>query len=602
MKVFLDLAEHSAAAPERAGRARSAAAARAHQPDFQHGVLDDGADIEAVALPHPRIGDAPAAVLVLLDAREALIGFQRVAAGGDEIDDVVEIGSRQRRIGRRRQHLLIEFVGEKRLAAGAAEHVLRQHVERAGPQRRGVLRILRDRIDRDRAFQHLEAVGRHQHGARGLVDAVVGAADPLHQPRGALRRADIDDEIDVAPVDAEVERGGADHAAQFAGRHRVLDLAALGDVERAVMQRDGEPIVVHAPEILEQHFGLAAGVDEDQRGLVALDQLVHFAERVARAVAGPRQALPGVEHLDDGRRRTAGDDDVGGFAFAVALRHQEPRQRFRLGHRRRQSDRAHLGRQPPQPRQAERQQIAALGGDQRVQFVEHDALQRREQERRVVGGQQQRQLFGRGQQDVRRIAPLPLPPRHRRVAGAGLDLDRQPHLGDRRFQVARDIDRERLQGRDVEGVQAAAAFDAAAGGDEACVKSATGSAFSPLLPRAKRVAGRGRGWGVLRQSRCQLESENSRRHPPPPTPPRRFAEGGEQKSLAMRERTEHTQLHQRRQKSRQRLAGAGRRDQQRRAVVAGLRQQCQLMLTRRPAARREPLKEAVGQQRGRLGR
>jgi len=96
------------------------------------------------------------------------------------------------------------------------------------------------------------------------------------------------------------------------------------------MQRDGQPIVVHAPQILKQHLGLAAGVDEYQRGLVALDQIVDFAERVARGMAGPRQALAGVEHLDDGRRRAAGDDDVGGFAYAAALRDQKPRQRFRL--------------------------------------------------------------------------------------------------------------------------------------------------------------------------------------------------------------------------------------------------------------------------------
>ena len=278
-------------------------AARAHQPHLQHRLLDDGADIEAIALPHPWIGDAPAAVLVLLDAREALIGFQRIAAGGDEIDHVVEIGPRQVRIGRRGQHFVIELVGQKRLAAGAAEHVLRQHVERAGAQRRGVLRVLGDRVDRDAAFQHLEAIGRHQHRARGFVDAVIGAADPLHQPRRALRRADIDDEIDVAPVDAEIERRGADHAAQFAGRHRVLDLAALRDVERAVMQRDGEAVVVHAPQVLEQHLGLAAGVDEHQRGLVALDQVVDLAQRVARAMAGPGQPLSGVEHLDDRRAR-----------------------------------------------------------------------------------------------------------------------------------------------------------------------------------------------------------------------------------------------------------------------------------------------------------
>ena len=99
----------------------------------------------------------------------------------------------------------------------------------------------------------------------------------------------------------------------------------------------------------------------------------------------------------------------------------------------------------------------------------------REQKRRVVGRQQQRQLLGRGEQDVRRIAPLPLPPRHRRVAGAGLDLDRQAHLGDRRLQIARDVDRERLQRRDVEGVEAAGALHAAAGGDEAFLSPSASS-------------------------------------------------------------------------------------------------------------------------------
>ena len=269
------------------------------------------------------------------------------------------------------------------------------------------------------------------------------------------------------PVDAEIQRGGTDHAAQFSRSHRVFDLAALRDVERAVMQRDREPIVVHPPEVLEQHLGLAAGVDEHQRGLVALDQLIDLGQRVPRAVAGPRQPLARVEHLDHRRRGTAGSDDVGGCARAARLRHQEARELLGLGYGCREADGTRLWRDGPEPRQAERQQIAALGGDQRVQLVEHDALQRREQERRVVGRQQQRQLLRRGEQDIRRIAPLPLPSRHRRIAGAGLDPDRQAHLGNRRLQIARDIDRKRLQRRDVERVQPAAAANPAAGGDEA---------------------------------------------------------------------------------------------------------------------------------------
>ena len=233
----------------------------------------------------------------------------------------------------------------------------------------------------------------------------------------------------------------------------------------------------------------------------------------------------------------------------------------------------------------------------------------REQERRVVGRQQQRQLLGRGEQDVRRIAPLPLPPRHRRVAGAGLDLDRQPHLGDRRLQVARDIDRQRLQRRDVERVQPAAAPHAASGGDEAadgargaqhrCARAR--SLFSPL-PRAQRAWRGGVGGGG-----CFADSpaESSLRHPPPPTPspPLRGGRGKRAARMSGADvRSEVTQFHQCRQKSRQRLAGAGGRDQQRGAVVAGFGQQLQLMLARRPAARGEPAAETVRQQFGRFSR
>src|SRR3984957_8785219 len=62
------------------------------------------------------------------------------------------------------------------------------------------------------------------------------------------------------------------------------------------------------------------------------------------------------------------------------------------------------------------------------------------------------------------------------------------------------------------------------------------------------------------------------------------------------------QLHQRRQKSRERLAGAGGRNQKRGAIVAGLGEQLKLMLARRPAAASEPLPETVRQQVGRFSR
>ena len=318
--------------------------------------------------------DAPRAVFRLPDLGEALVGFQRVAAGRDEIDCGVEVRAAERGVRRRGRHLAKKIVGEERHAAGAAEHVLRQHVERADAQGRRVLRIRRHRRDCGRAFQHLEAIGRHEHTFRGLVHAVIGAADPLQQPRRALRRADIDHQIDVAPVDAEIERRCGDDRAQPSGRHRVLDLAPLADVERAVMQRDRQIVVVHPPQLLEDQLGLAARVDEDQRHFVPLDQRVDFAQRMARGVAGPGQPFGGVEHRDVGRRTRFGEHEVGAF-IAAALRHQIAAQVVRLGDGCREPHGRQISRNGEQPREAERQQIAALRHHQRMQLVEDHALE-----------------------------------------------------------------------------------------------------------------------------------------------------------------------------------------------------------------------------------
>ncbi len=312
-------------------------------------------------------------------------------------------------------------------------------------------------------------------------------------------------------------------------------------------------------------------------------------------MSGPRQPLLRVEHLDDRRGAAGGDDEIGANAFVRCLRHQEAAERFRIGDRRRQADDPDVGRHAKQPREPERQQIAALGGDQRMQFVEHDALQRLEQERRIGRGQQQRHLLRRRQQDVRRITALPLPPRHRRIAGPRLDLHRQLHLGDRPFEIAGDVDGQRLERRDVERVQAG-----------------TVSAMRYLLPSRPAERSEWRG-GVGGGGQLSLEIERrlifgcclvfapeaptlAETPPTPdPSPPPGFAAlrraGGRGE-----DRCALGELHQRRQEPGQGLAGAGRRDQQGRASGLRLFQQGKLMLARRPAARFEPAAEAFGKQ------
>ena len=216
-----------------------------------------------------------------------------------------------------------------------------------------------------------------------------------------------------------------------------------------------------SPQFLEDHLRLAAGIDEDERGLVPLDQIVDLRIGVARGMPGPGQhrSRGRLQHGDMRRGAALRHDEIGEACAVVRLRHEIAAQIVGLGDGRRQADGVQTGRQREQPRKPEREQVAALRGDQRMQFVEDHALQRAEQIRRVGGGEQQRELLRRGQQNVGRIAALARALRDRRVAGAGLDPDRQAHLGDRRFEVARDVDRERLQRRDVERVQALRAAD-----------------------------------------------------------------------------------------------------------------------------------------------
>ncbi len=100
------------------------------------------------------------------------------------------------------------------------------------------------------------------------------------------------------------------------------------------------------------------------------------------------------------------------------------------------------------------EKVAALAAGEGVDLVDHDRLEAGEQERAVLIAEQQAQRFGRGQQDLRRPHPLARLAVGGRVAGAGLDPDRQAHLADRRQQIALDVDRERLERRDVERVEA----------------------------------------------------------------------------------------------------------------------------------------------------
>ena len=63
-------------------------------------------------------------------------------------------------------------------------------------------------------------------------------ADALQERGDRARRADLADEIDVADVDAELERRGRDERAQFAALEALLGVEAKLLGEAAVMRGD----------------------------------------------------------------------------------------------------------------------------------------------------------------------------------------------------------------------------------------------------------------------------------------------------------------------------------------------------------------------------
>ena len=91
-----------------------------------------------------------------------------------------------------------------------------------------------------------------------------GSADALQERRDPVRRADLADEIDVADVDAQLERGGGDERAQRAGLEPRFRVEARLFRQAAVMRRDrvfAQPFA----QVPRQALGHPPRVHEDER-------------------------------------------------------------------------------------------------------------------------------------------------------------------------------------------------------------------------------------------------------------------------------------------------------------------------------------------------
>ena len=213
---------------------------------------------------------------------------RREAVGEHRDDGVevarVEVAIRPRAPHQREQLVLARIRGTPSRRRSAAR--ARRAARRATTMRSSSPRA--DRAQQRRAFDEVVARHREQPALRRAGDRVARAADALQQRRDAMRRSDLADQIDVADVDAELERRRGDERLQRARLQPRLGVEPLLLRQAAVMR--GDRVLAEAlAQVAREPLGQPPRVHEDQRRAVLRDR----ARRAGRSTPPrPRATSP----------------------------------------------------------------------------------------------------------------------------------------------------------------------------------------------------------------------------------------------------------------------------------------------------------------------
>jgi hypothetical protein len=290
---------------------------------------------------------------------------------------------------------------------------------------------------------------------------VIRAARALQERCDRPRRTELADELDVADVDAELERGGCDQRAKLAAFQPLLG------VEAALL---GEAAMVRGDDILADELGQmprhalrhAPRVDEDERRAMLVRQRrearVDLLPDLARhdGFERRRRKLEGeiaIAHVSDVDDRTPLRGGLRPGEVARNLLDRLLRRRKADAHRRRRRERR-------EALERQREMASALVGGERMDLVDDHRPRGREHLAAGLRTQEHVQRLRSGDDDLRRPAAHAGALALRRVAGSdqGSDLDvgvtERQELGadarERRFQVALNVVGQRLQRRDVD--------------------------------------------------------------------------------------------------------------------------------------------------------
>jgi hypothetical protein len=155
-----------------------------------------------------------------------------------------------------------------------------------------------------------------------FLERVTGAADALEEGRDGAGGADLDREVDVADIDAELEGRGRDEGPQFPRLQALFRVEASRPRETAVVARDGV-LAEDARQARGDAFGHLARVDEDEGRAVVADEVGHPVvdllpllvgadglERGGGDFDGEVEVAP-VADVDEGAVAVASDEEQG---------------------------------------------------------------------------------------------------------------------------------------------------------------------------------------------------------------------------------------------------------------------------------------------------
>ena len=235
------------------------------------------------------------------DPRSQLGELGRRVAAVEHVEHVLELLAAELGVAVRAGDERVEVVDGDRLILGCRggdrDDLLGEHVERVARDDRRLDLAVAHPLGDDRALEQVGAELGEDPPAADVADGVPGAADPLQSARDRLRRLDLDDEVDGAHVDAELEARGRDQARELAGLQHLLDDEPLLAREAPWWAR---AISFSARSLSRSasRSARAAAVDEQDRRAVRLDQL-----RAARGRSRARSSGGSPRRRRAGRAR-----------------------------------------------------------------------------------------------------------------------------------------------------------------------------------------------------------------------------------------------------------------------------------------------------------